>query len=137
MFNPLKIFGKKKDKSFFLELDESQTGKPKEAKAEATAQPAASATTTEEKKPEPAPAKSTKKTSVKKAKAAKTAEPKSQPTVATATPSRPTISPAKVEPKEVNFATQYLIANPPSRRRPGPSLNPFKEMARQAKVPRS
>ncbi len=34
------------------------------------------------------------------------------------------------------FATKYLMANPPkSRRRPGPSLNRFKEMATQMKIP--
>ncbi|HHP7231263.1 MAG TPA: hypothetical protein ACFCUY_10445 [Xenococcaceae cyanobacterium] len=31
------------------------------------------------------------------------------------------------------FATKHLITRPPSRRRPGPSLDKFKEMARQKK----
>ncbi len=37
---------------------------------------------------------------------------------------------------EMTFATQYLMPTPTkSRRRPGPSLDMFKDMARQAKVP--
>ncbi|MDJ0714545.1 MAG: hypothetical protein QNJ54_10035 [Prochloraceae cyanobacterium] len=38
--------------------------------------------------------------------------------------------------EEMTFATQYLIPTPTkSRRRPGPSLDMFKDMARQAKIP--
>jgi len=58
------------------------------------------------------------------------------------TPAAPVSAPApvaptngKVEPQEVEFATKYLITPSLSRRRPGPSLNGFKDMARKAKLP--
>ncbi len=43
----------------------------------------------------------------------------------------------KVEAGEKTFATDNLLPTPSTyRRRPGPSLNKFKDMARQAKTPR-
>lgn len=37
---------------------------------------------------------------------------------------------------EVTFAPDYLLPKPsPGRRRPGPSMNPFRDMARQSKTP--
>lgn len=124
-----KIFGKKESK-FFLELKESDSGKSAtktETPAPAVEAPAAEAPAAEA----PAPKKgASKKTSVKKEKKA---EPQAVPApapVATASTN------GKVEPKEVEFATKYLITPPASRRLPGPSLNQFKDMARTAKVPR-
>ncbi|MEG3435820.1 hypothetical protein V0288_01695 [Pannus brasiliensis CCIBt3594] len=125
-----KIFGKKETK-FFLELKDTDGGKPAtktETPAPAVEAPAAEAPAAEAPAPAPTAKKGvSKKTSVKKA------EPKAAPAPAPA----PTASTnGKVEPKEVEFATKYLITPPASRRRPGPSLNQFKDMARTAKVPR-
>ena len=137
-----KLFGgKKKDKSFFLELDESKTSQPAEAKPKEapkisteTASEPVQAAAIEEKKPESAQAKPQKK-SVKKAKAAKASKPqaKTQPVAKAAAVS----GNGKGEPQIANFATDYLVMQTMSRRRPGPSLNTFKDMARQVKVPRT
>lgn len=78
-----------------------------------------------------APAAKEKKTSIKDKKAKPAAEAK--PAEAKPTP---TVSQnGKVDPTEVAFASKSPVASTMSRRTPGPSLNPFKEMARQAKVP--
>ncbi len=128
----------KKSKGYFLELDE--TGSAKSA--------------TEAKKPEPAKAEA-------KAPAAQ-AEP-AKASVATATLEKPKAEPAKasengkvnqikveaqpnppaaanngrVEPQAgTTFAPTYLIPTPTnSRRRPGPSMDTFRDMARQVKTP--
>lgn len=72
-----------------------------------------------------------KKTSIKDKKAKPAAEAK--PVEAKPTP---TVSQnGKVDPTEVAFASKSTVASTMSRRTPGPSLNTFKEMARQAKVP--
>ncbi|MBF2066346.1 MAG: hypothetical protein IGS39_18295 [Calothrix sp. C42_A2020_038] len=43
---------------------------------------------------------------------------------------------AAAQPKETNFATKYLMTpSTNGRRRPGPNMNPFLEMARQVKTP--
>jgi hypothetical protein len=122
------LFGGKKS-NFYLELKETD-GEQKaavtteapapvvEAPAPVAAAPAAEPAKTEKK---------AKKTSVKKEKKAKEAPVSAPAPVAAA--------PAKVEPTEVEFATKYLITPSMSRRRPGPSLNGFKDMARKAKVP--
>jgi hypothetical protein len=110
-----KLFGKKRA-NFYLELKETDGERPAAPAVEA---PAPVGKKGAEKK--------AKKTSVKKERKA---EPKAAPApVATAGNN------GKVEPKEVEFATKYSIDPPASRRRPGPSLNPFKEMARKAKLP--
>lgn len=126
-----KFFGKKPS-NFYLELKETDSDKPATAK---TAAPAVEEAPATEAPAEPAaqPAatdKKAKKTSVKKGKKEVKSEPKAAPA-----PVAPTIANGKVEPKEVEFATKYLIDPPASRRRPGPSLNPFKDMARKAKLP--
>ena len=143
------LFGGGKKKEFFLELDDAKGSAPAEAKVETPAQPAVAsqpeatpqpeqhtqpeATTAEaevEQAPEkPAKAKKSKKKSAKKA--AKKEAPKMQPTPA-ATNGQVI---KKEEPKEVEFATKFYMV-PTSRRRPGPSLSPFKNMARQVKAPR-
>jgi peptidoglycan hydrolase CwlO-like protein len=130
-----KLFGgKKKNKGFYLELDESKESQP------APEAPTAALETTAvaEKEPEPAKAKAEKKTSIKKsAKKAKAAPAAKAPEpVAASTPSAATNG-SKSEPQVVNFATDYLVVQTMSRRRPGPSLNPFKEMASQMKVPKT
>ena len=121
-----KLFGKKDQ--FFLELKDDDK-KTQEAPVEAV---------TIVRKPQEAPVKAVaivetpvkvepkpKKTSIKKNKASTPA-----PEVAIPTPVTP-----KPEPTEVSFASDYLIVPTLSRRKPGPSLNAYKQMARQAKLP--
>jgi hypothetical protein len=138
-----KLFGRKKqDKEFYLELDESQASQPASTEAGEPEAPTAvpEATVVTEEKPEPAKAKAGNKTSVKKsakkAKATPEAEAKAPEAVAASAPSSATNG-SKSEPQVVNFATDYLVVQTMSRRRPGPSLNSFKEMASQMKVPRT
>ncbi|EAZ91462.1 hypothetical protein [Crocosphaera chwakensis] len=137
-----KLFGGGKKKEFFLELDEKDKTPASEPKAE---KPAPEAKETPEPKAEasqpeatettekPAPAKKkAKKKSVKKA--AKKQEPKTE-----IVPTSPALSNGQVakkeEPKEVEFATKFYMMSTP-RRRPGPSLNNFKNMASQVKTRR-
>jgi hypothetical protein len=122
-----KLLGKKPN--FYLELKETEGDKSAPAKTEAPAPvveapaPVAEAPAATEKK--------SKKTSVKKEKKEKTVQKAETP----AAPVAPAATNGKVEPTEVEFATKYLIVPTSSRRRPGPSLNPFKDMARKAKLP--
>ncbi|MBZ8179802.1 hypothetical protein [Oscillatoria salina] len=121
------IFGGKKE-GFFLELDESQNGQstnPKKAE-KPKSQPAKTEAAQSEKKSEPAKQEQKKPEPVK-AQTAKPEPKKPQPAAAKANKN------GKVEsPEETTFAPQYLAPTPSrSRRRPGPSLNMFKDMARQ------
>jgi hypothetical protein len=128
------LFGGKKS-NFYLELKETdgeqQAAVTTEAPAPVVEAPAAVVESAPapavESAPAPVAEKKAKKTSVKKEKKAKEAPVSAPAPVAAA--------PAKVEPTEVEFATKYLITPSMSRRRPGPSLNGFKDMARKAKVP--
>jgi hypothetical protein len=131
------LFGGKKDK-YFRQIDEDRQNESTKAEAPAPAKEAP------EKKVKPA---SSKKTSVKdngKAAPAKTvaAAPAPAPKPAVSDPEaiiRAAVSKntsnGKVDAKKVDFASTNAIAPTMSRRRPGPSLNMFKDMARQAKVP--
>ncbi len=137
-----KLLGGGKKKEFFLELDEAQ-GTPaaeptiKEKPVEAAATEVAE-TMTEVKEavteavPEPKTKKPAKKKSIKKT--AKKEAPKTEivPTTPALTSNQP---PQKEEPQEVGFATKFFMLSTP-RRRPGPSLNTFKNMASQVKVRR-
>ncbi len=117
------LFGGKK-KEFFVELDESKAPKQEEPVVTPEA-PAAAEAVTEA----PKPATTSKKTSVKKTNTtakAKDPQPAPAPTVAPA--------PKKVEPTEVAFASKNLIIPTLARRTPGPSLDKYKEMARQTKM---
>jgi hypothetical protein len=119
-----KLLGGKKD--FYLELkeEESKTATaPTEAPVEASVAEV----------PQPETAPKSKKTSIKKG----VAKGKETKPVATPIPA-PVVTPSqngKSQPQEVEFATKYLITDSASRRRPGPSLNSFKTMARQLKKP--
>ena len=76
------------------------------------------------------------KTSVKKEKKARGKKKEAEPKTPSPSTSVPTVSAnGKVEPKEVEFATKYLLTPTLSRRLPGPSLDGFKDMARKAKIP--
>ncbi|MBD2291407.1 hypothetical protein H6F92_22565 [Microcystis wesenbergii FACHB-1317] len=115
------LFGGKKS-DFYLELKET------DGEQEATATTAAAAPVVEA--PAPVAEKKAKKTSVKKEK-----QVKETPAAPVSAPAPLAATNGKVEPQEVEFATKYLITPSLSRRRPGPSLNGFKDMARKAKLP--
>ncbi|MEA5509714.1 hypothetical protein VB715_08050 [Crocosphaera sp. UHCC 0190] len=130
MLNKLLRRGKKEE--FFLELDESKGVPPAEVSVTAATETPAPqaeivAVVVEEESTKAEGKKKSKKTSVKKA--AKKQDPK--PEVVAPMP----VVVKKQEPQEVEFATKFFMV-PTSRRRPGPSLNTFKTMARQVKTPR-
>lgn len=160
MFSPIKnLFGgkkapdqtstatkAKKGKDFFLEIEETENvaseataPKPEPAKeAVATTEPpkaeelpkAEPASKEELPKAEPAPKKAKKKKSVKAAAASTDQKKVSSPAASTAAKN------GKVEPQaQLTFAPNYLLPTPSNRRRrPGPSMNMFLDMARQAKT---
>ncbi|HIK46653.1 MAG TPA: hypothetical protein IGR64_17520 [Leptolyngbyaceae cyanobacterium M65_K2018_010] len=107
------LIGGSKKSEFFLELDEAKTGSLPEAEVTPAAQP--SPTTT--------------------------AEPATVKTVANA-PAPASVVPAAAPPAPPaapvsGFATTYLTTAGtalPRRRRPGPSLSPFMDMAKQVKA---
>ena len=160
-----KLFGGKSNE-FFLEIDETgnnQTTAIKEeakqpepvaeTKEEAKQPEPVAETKEEEKQPEPVQAKSakkSKKTSVKNNKKSTPTAPAPSPTpsgsassweqpfwVKTMYKNNSSNGNGKTAGGEQTFATDNLMPTPSTyRRRPGPSLNKFKEMARQAKTPR-
>jgi hypothetical protein len=140
MFN---FFGGKKGKegkkgNFFLELDEEkQASQTASTTTEETAQPVVE--TAPEAAPQaaqPVPEKKSKKSKKPSAKRAAKA-PEAQPAPVAAATAIPSSGNGKAEPQSANFATTYYLTTSMSRRRPGPSLNPFKEMALQVKTPTS
>ena len=120
----------KKGKGYFLELDETGNvksaylaEKPEPVKAAVSAaEPPKAEPVVEAKKPEPAKAKATPKQ----------VKIEAQPNPPAAA------SNGKAEPQsELTFAPNYLLPiASTSRRRPGPSMDSFRDMARQVK-PRS
>jgi hypothetical protein len=142
MFGFIKNLAKKSDKNFYLELKDEEGAKATEASngakpaavapapvAEAPISvPAATSNGKPSKKEIAATAKGTKIQAEKKVETPKvlnTAE-----ILAAAVAKKPEV------PGEKNFATKYLLANgSSSRRRPGPNMNGFLEMARTAKTP--
>lgn len=112
------LFGKKKE--FFVELDDSKAPKQEEP----VVTPEAPATVAETATEAPKPATTSKKTSVK----SKT--PSAQPAPAL----KVVAAPKKAEPTEVAFASKNVIIPTLARRTPGPSLDKYKEMARQTKM---
>ena len=125
MIGPLKnLFGGKKE-TFFLEFDEA------EGTSTAPETPAASAPVAEAPQPTEQTAtkaeakKPAKKKSIKKKAAAKAQAP------AAAAPVAATTAPAAPPKPAVLFAPDNLAPQPSgNRRRPGPSLNSFKDMAK-------
>ncbi len=79
--------------------------------------------------------KASKKPSDKAAKTSQKKEDKKPAPAATAKIAA-VAPPKKEEPTEVEFATKFLVVQTSSRRLPGPSLSPFKAMAKQVKTPR-
>ncbi len=118
----------KKSKDYFLELDDTGAVKSEP----------------EAKKPEPAQATKTPEAEAKKPAAKKPAAkagkaPKAKPQKATPQ-ATPAASNGKVEPQPgLTFAPNNLLPlkTNSGRRRPGPSMNSFLEMARQMQPPRS
>lgn len=131
----LKLLGLGKKSEYFLEAPPANNGaepakaaeptpapvkeEPPKAVAEAPAQPEVVANAVEK------PAEAAPKT--KKMKATKSASPEAKPAPAPAAV-KPAAKPAAPEVK--NFATDGLMPLSAPRRRPGPSLNPFKDMAK-------
>ncbi|QUS61942.1 hypothetical protein [Synechocystis sp. PCC 7338] len=116
-----KLFGAKKE--FYVQLDENQApAKVEEADVAIVKSEVAPVQT-----PAPTPSK---KTSIKKKSAAKAEAPVETPAPVAPAPK------AKVDPSQVAFASGDPIPQNVARRAPGPSLNRFKEMARQVKVKR-
>lgn len=113
-----KLLGIGKKSEYFLEADASKEVKEKPAKTPAPAKASAKApAAAKTAKAAPAPAASQN---------GKVAAP--APAVAAAKP----VAPA--EPLPQTFAPNFLISSGSnSRRRPGPSLNPFLDMAKQIK----
>ncbi|MBI4782441.1 MAG: hypothetical protein HY785_14160 [Oscillatoriophycideae cyanobacterium NC_groundwater_1537_Pr4_S-0.65um_50_18] len=134
----LKRLGIGKKSEYFLEaepLSADETKAHTEAKvaavpakapdAPAADAPAAAVSTPAKAKPTEAKPAEAKQKKLKKTKAAD--EPK-----ASAPAPAPKAAPApKPEPTVVNFATDYLLTIGTPRRRPGPSLDSFKDMAKQ------
>ncbi|MBW4507053.1 MAG: hypothetical protein KME64_11125 [Scytonematopsis contorta HA4267-MV1] len=89
-------------------------------------------------KAEKAVEKAAPKSAKSKTKAVKTESAQNGKAPA-AKPASPAPKPAAVTPAlppETAFASKYLVpTNTNGRRRPGPSMNPFMDMARQAKTP--
>jgi hypothetical protein len=116
----LGIFGIGKKSEYYLEADEADSSSALQEKPQAA---------TKQEQPTPA-----QENASAPAQATKTEAP-----AAEAKPA-PAPKPVPVQPKPEpigSFATNYLNAPSSSkgRRRPGPSLSPFKEMAKQVKVP--
>ncbi len=110
------IFGIGKKGEYFMELDEAA------APATAPAQPAA--------EPAPAPTAAVASTNSQEPPAPTAPKTVAQPA---AEPVKPTAVAQPQAPLVTNFATDYLV-NPridrSPRRRPGPSMSPFKDMVR-------
>ncbi len=148
-----KLFGGKKSKDgFYVQLDDALDGK----QTDNSNGKKVTTTVVEEKKVEPAPAKAAvveeKKTAAPAtAKKATNKKGKSKAETAPAAPAPEKVAedepPFWVKAMNANtsngkksresvesFASNYLMPTPNrSRRRPGPSLNPFMDMARQVK----
>lgn len=146
-----KLFGGKKS-GYFKELKEENTQeKEKTSKSEVPAQPEAekqpsAPVAVEEKPAEAAPNSSKKKKTSNKAKKSAKAQEKQPEATETSSASIPLLTPfpasvtaanqnGKNESQEVEFASKHLLTSTMVRRRPGPSLNTFKSMARQVKKP--
>lgn len=150
---PGKVTGKTRRRSgYFMELDESEDNKPVEANQSANGAVA--------KTPVAVAAKPVKVEPVKTPVAATAAKPaKEEPAKTDAAASaqsakvelvqtaegvkpvpaenKPAASKNGQAPAETTFAPKYLAptGSSNSRRRPGPSMNPFLDMARQVKTP--
>ena len=135
---PGKVTGKTRRRSgYFMELDESEEtpAKANQSANGAVAKTPVAATATKSGKEEPAKTETEAAASTQSAKVelVQTAEG------VTAVPAekKPAASKNGQTPTETTFAPKYLAptGSSNSRRRPGPSMNPFLDMARQVKNP--
>lgn len=144
----------RKRSGYFMELDETEKttsvngNQPKVTEAK-TSEPVAAAKPAKDepaKTPEPVAAKSAKEEPAQISEAAASAQSAKVDLVQTAkgvkaVPAErakaPVASANGQNPTETTFAPKYLAPNTTSnsRRRPGPSMNPFLDMARQVKNP--
>jgi hypothetical protein len=114
-----KIFGSKKEE-FFLEIDDSKEASKAEAPVTPAETPKAPTEATEPKEEQPA-------VEAPKPEAPKPEAPKAPPAVPM--PAKP-----KAPEPVVLFAPNYLMPLPnPTRRRPGPNMAAFLDMAKQMK----
>lgn len=121
----------RKASGYYMQIEEAEDNQ-QAAPQKPSSQPVAEA-----KKPEPAKAEAT-------ANAAPAQPAKAEPVAAAKTP-EPTPAPATAAtngkvpqtPSDVTFAPKYLnpVTSSNSRRRPGPSLNNYLDMARQVRTP--
>ncbi len=157
----LNFGGQSKSNGYYLELNENENPQTetnrKQPKSTTSIEnkktEPKSDKTLEEKQPEPVQATSTQKNEKKKTVKAQNKQSgettSSNTPVATSASSweppfwvkimyEKTSSNGKKAESETTFATDYLMPSPTqSRRRPGPSLDTFRSMARQAKTPRT
>jgi predicted lipid-binding transport protein (Tim44 family) len=113
------LVGLGKKSEFFMELDESDSSTQPAAALPASAESGA------------APAKAASKTPAKASAKAATKAP------AKAAPAPAPVVTAPAQPVPTAFASTYLTTvgtSMPRRRRPGPSLSPFLDMAKQVKA---
>lgn len=126
----LKIFGIGKKGEFYMELDEANAPASEPAKAESKASKPAE-------KPAAEPAMATATQEKAPQETAKAPEPRviSQNTAAgNPVQSKPVVETKSKVSAVTNFATDYLVnpkLNNSPRRRPGPSVSPFKDMVRE------
>ncbi|PSN14396.1 hypothetical protein C7293_11870 [filamentous cyanobacterium CCT1] len=124
------LVGLGKKSEFFMELDEADSSS-QAAIGPSTPAPAAKA------EPAKSPGKAAAKTPAKaETKAATKTRTKPVAKKETKAPA-PTPAAAPAEPVPTGFASNYLTSvgtSMPRRRRPGPSLSPFMDMAKQVKA---
>ncbi|NJL67536.1 MAG: hypothetical protein HC894_13640 [Microcoleus sp. SM1_3_4] len=128
------LFGFKKSE-YFLDLDASPAKEPAKvapAKAEPVAAPAVAAAPANAKTE---PAKKTKLETAKKSKKEAASAPAPAPTPAKVPAASTNGKVPATADGVVTFAPNYLAPTPTANRRlPGPSMNGFREMARQVKT---
>ncbi|MGK7874725.1 MAG: hypothetical protein AB4426_15900 [Xenococcaceae cyanobacterium] len=146
---------KKNKDGYFLQLDESEDTQPAASETTAEAkpveekkpQPVQIAAPVEEKQPEPAQAAPVEEKKPEAVKAKSTKKKKKTSVKAASAPSKvPDSMNSKsnsnngknVEPQsEMTFAPKYLMPTATTRRRPGPSMNMFREMVRSGNTPKA
>ena len=139
MVGPLKkLFGKKSE--YAIEIDEAKSdgSVATEPSPAAPAKPEAPKAEAPVAKAEPAKAPKAKSAKAPKAKSAKApkAKPAPEPTpvAAASAPAGPAKTAPKAPEPETGFATRYLMPlGNNTRRRPGPNMQSFLDMARTAK----
>lgn len=133
---------KQKSRGYFMELEEADEGKtlngnltspaakPAQLKQAKTPEPVAAKA-----EPQPKPAKTSEPTQAKPAKVELVQTAKGVKVETDKSAKAPVASTNGKSQTETTFAPKYLIPSASSsRRRPGPNMNPFLDMARQVKT---